>query len=184
MKQRYIENWILGGIFGTTIITGASLSLPFTSAEDIVTDVSITVPAVCSISTSDNDTEHSATIDPGTYQANIGKTTIKTTCNDSNGFSIYAIGYTDEEYGNTTLKPATLDPTNNSIITGTATSAGAEDVSNWAMKVSAVSGDYAPTIEEDTDGPYSSFHIIPDNYTKVASHDSVTDTTVGSRVCF
>ena len=184
MKKHNIENWTLGGIVGTTVLSGILLSFPHAYADDgAVSNVAIRVNSACSVAVSpegSNDTPHTADLNPGTYQANIGKTTIKTTCNDSNGFSIYAIGYTDEEYGNTVLKPDTVD-SSNSIITGTATGAiGGIDTSNWAMKISAVSGDYAPTIEEDTDGSYSSFHVIPDDYTKVASHDSVTDATVGS----
>ena len=183
MKVKHKENLTILSLLGITTTMGVLLSLPKASADDIVTDVSITVPAICSITTNTNDnTAHSATVDPGTYESNIGKTTIKTICNDSNGFSIYAIGYTNEEYGNTTLRPSTLDPTQNSIITGTATTAGTPDTSNWAMKLSPVTGTYAPTIQSDTDGAYSDYHKIPSTYTKVATNNSVTDITTGSSI--
>ena len=183
MKVKHKENITILGLLSITILTGVLLALPNASADDIVTDVSITVPAICSITTNTNDnTAHSATVDPGTYESNIGKTTIKTICNDSNGFSIYAIGYTNEEYGNTTLRPNTLDPTQNSIITGTATSAGTPDTSNWAMKISPVTGTYAPTIGEDTDGSFSNYHKVPSTYTKVATKSSGTDITTGSSI--
>lgn len=185
MKKHIIENYTLAGIIGTTVLSGILLSLPHVSADDgAVSNVAIRVNSACSVSVSpegSNDTPHTADLNPGTYQANIGKTTIKTTCNDANGFSIYAIGYTDEEYGNTVLKPETVD-SSNSIITGTATSAGNPDTSNWAMKISAVTGTYAPSIQSDTDGPYSDYHIVPSTYAKVATKSSGTDITGGSSI--
>lgn len=87
-----------------------------------------------------------ASVDSGTYKDNIGKTTIKATCNDSQGFSIYAIGYTNEEYGNTVLKPTTLDSPQNDIATGTATNG---DTSNWAMKLTAGNGMSSTNILSD-----------------------------------
>ena len=180
------ENFVLTGIIGTTILSGILLSLPYVSADDGATsNVAVRVNSACSMATSpegSNDTPHTADLNPGTYQANIGKTTIKTICNDAEGFSIYAIGYTNEEYGNTTLKPSTLDATQNSIITGTATTAGNPDTSNWAIKVSPVTGTYAPTIESDTDGSFSNYHKVPSTYTKVATKTSNTDITTGSSI--
>ena len=73
------ENLTILSLLGITTTIGALLSFPKASADDIVTDVSITVPAICSITTNTNDnTAHSATVDPGTYESNIGKTTIST----------------------------------------------------------------------------------------------------------
>ena len=54
--------------------------------------------------------------------------------------------------------------------------------SYWKMKLSPVSGDFAPTIENS----YSNYGNIPSNYTKVASFNNVTvnslDGTTGSSV--
>ena len=186
MRINHKENLTLLGLISLVLISTIVLALPKATADDGATsNVAIRVNSACSMVTSpegSNDTPHTADLNPGTYQANIGKTTIKTICNDSNGFSIYAIGYTNEEYGNTTLRPNTLDPTQNSIITGTATSAGTPDTSNWAMKISAVSGTYAPTIGEDTDGLFSDYHKVPSTYTKVATKSSGTDITTGSSI--
>ena len=171
------ENFVLLGMLGTTLLSGALLALPSVLADDgTVTDVAITVPVACSI-TSTTDSAHTASVDSGTYKDNIGKTTIKATCNDSQGFSIYAIGYTNEEYGNTVLKPSTLDSPQNDIATGTATNG---DTSSWAMKLTASTGMSSTNILSDTDGTYSNYHKVPTTYTKVATMASVTDATVGA----
>ena len=65
------------------------------------------------------------------------------------------------------------------IATGTATSG---NTSNWAMKVSAVAGTYAPTIGSDTNGSFANYHVVPSGYTKVASFASNTDLTTGSNL--
>ena len=172
---RHKENALVLGLVGTTVLSGILLTLPRVLADDgAVTDVAITVPVACAI-TSTPDSAHTASVDSGTYKDNIGKTTIKTTCNDSQGFSIYAIGYTNDEYGNTVLKPITLDSPQNDIATGTATSG---NTSNWAMKLTAVAGTTKPTI---TTG-FDDYHVVPDTFTKVATFDSVTAPTVGASI--
>ena len=163
-------------------LVGVALTSGSTYAEDTyVTTATITIPESCSI-TSTLDTPHTATIPAGIYSGNynsdghnytngIGQTTIKAFCNDSGGFAIYAIGYTNDTYGNTVL----TGPDNNNIATGTATSGG---TSNWAMKIGAVSGTYAPTIA----GTYGSYSAVPSTYDKVASFGAVTDLTNGSSI--
>ena len=143
----------------------------------------IDVGASCSI-TATITTEHSATMVNGTYSGTnypngIGSTTLQTFCNDRNGYAIYAVGYTNNEEGNTVLKGnAGLDPSND-IVTGIATSGtSGNDVSNWAMKVSAVSGIYAPTI---TNG-FGSFSAVPSTYTEVAQYNHPTDSASGTNI--
>ena len=140
----------------------------------------ITVPPACSLtSTIASGSEHTKTITNGTYEENIGETLIKAICNDTEGFSIYAIGFTDDEYGKTVLSSsadATFD-----IAAGTATGpVSGVDTSNWAMKLTAVDGTNAPTILSDTDGSFGSYHIVPEAYTKVATYPSNIDSTDGS----
>ena len=87
------------------------------------------------------DVAHNATLSPGTYSGasgsqyenGIGKTTLTTYCNDNNGFSIYAVGFTNDTDGANTLVGTTSSQT---INTGIYTS-GATD-SSWSMKVSKV----------------------------------------------
>ena len=110
------------GLMGLTIIAGGALTTSLASAEDVVDDVSITVPTSCSMSGSGM-ASHTAEIANGIYQANIGTTTITALCNDNAGFSIYAAGYTGEEIGGTNSNKlvGTEASGNATIDTGTAT---------------------------------------------------------------
>ena len=166
----------------TTVLVGFTLASSSASADDsYVSTATIRVAESCSI-TSTLDTAHTAYLPAGIYSGNynsdghdyrngIGKTTIKAFCNDPAGFSIYAIGYTNDTFGNNTL----IGPDNNTIVTGTGTSG---ETSNWAMKIGTVAGTYAPTLENG----YGSFKAVPSTYDKVASFNSVTDLTNGSSI--
>ena len=131
-------------------------------------NVTVNVPVSCTMNGTGM-SSHTASIPNGTYQANIGTTTLQSFCNDSQGFAIYAIGYTNEEYGNTNLVGLTQNQT---IVTGTATSTGNPDVSNWAVKLATSSGATYPLT---LDNSFGSYHTVPTDYTKVAHRDSGTD---------
>ena len=150
-----------------------------THATGVTDEIYVTIPASCSL-TSVVGSAHTSTIENSTYVDDIGETTFKVFCNDAEGFSVYAVGYTNDTFGNNTLKPSTL-ASSYAIATGTATSG---NTSNWAMKLTAVTGTYAPTIHstEENSNTYSftSYHTIPSEYTKVASYSSNTDATTGS----
>ena len=176
MTTKYLTRTTLS-LLALTLFSGSFLISSSSSASDSgVDNVSITIPVTCTmVGTGMN--SHTATIENGTYRGDdvngigIGETTLKAYCNDTSGFSIYAIGYTNEEYGNTVLKSTTLGDTYN-IITGTNTGpVGTEDTSNWSMKLKAVSGTYTPTIENG----YSNYSNVPTTYTKVATKASGTD---------
>ena len=159
-----------------TLFSGALLSSPISFADDtVVDDVTITVPVACTLSGTGM-TTHNATITNGTYQANIGTTTLKAFCNDSEGFAIYAAGYTGNTIGETNSNKlvGTSASGNATIVTGTATSAGNPDISNWAMKLTASTGanvNYPITL----DNGFGSYSSVPNAYTKVAHRDSGTD---------
>ena len=161
------------GLLSLTVLSGAFLMSSYSHADDSTVDnINITVPVSCSLEGTGM-TSHNANMMNGTYQNNIGTTTMKAFCNDNNGFSIYAIGYSDDTYGETHLS-SSADPTYN-IATGTATSG---DTSNWAMKLSTPTSPtptYPLTIDSDTNGSFTSYHIVPSNHTKVAHRDSATD---------
>ena len=167
-----MKNSIIATLGGLAIISVIStLSLSFVSATDTNTaqdNVAVNVPVSCTMNGTGM-TSHNANIPNGTYQADIGTTTLKTFCNDNQGFAIYAIGYTNEEYGNTTLIGANQGQT---IVTGTATSTGNPDVSNWAVKLATDSTATYPITLDNSFGAYSS---VPSTYTKVAHRDSGTD---------
>ncbi len=154
-----------------TIMTGAFLSSSVVKADNtnVVDKISITVPISCTLEGTGMNT-HNATINNGQYNSNIGETTLKAFCNDNEGFSIYAIGYTDNLNGKNVLTNSTLGSTHD-IATGTAISG---DASNWAMKLTTVS-DPAPTYPITIQNSFDSFHTVPDTYTLVAKRTAGTD---------
>ena len=189
--------YITYSIVGITILAGILLScnIPIfpgisvngsasatTLNRTASTTAAIRVKSTCSMTaTIEPGEEHTATMINGQYRNDIGLTTIQTFCNDPNGYAIYAIGYTGGDTGvangtNTVLHSNALGSTYD-IVTGIATSG---DISNWAMKVSSVSGTYAPTIESDIEGSFSDYHTVPQSYTKVAKFNTSTDATIGS----
>ena len=156
-------------LFTIMALSGAVLSSTvFADTNTAQDNVAVNVPVSCTMNGTGM-TSHTANIPNGTYEANIGTTTLKSFCNDSQGFAIYAIGYTNEEYGNTTLIGANGGQT---IVTGTATTTGNPDVSNWAIKLETSSGATYPLTLDNGFGSYSS---VPSTYTKVAHRDSGTD---------
>ena len=159
-----------------TLISAAVLSSTKASAEtEAVDQINITVPSACTMSgniTTGN--EHTASINPSTYQDNIGKTTITTFCNDAGGYAIYAIGYTGDQYTGEDHTKLIGTNTNQKISTGTAKTGN----SQWAMRITPVTGTYAPTIENNYDS--ENYHIVPDTYEKVATYGNSTDATGGT----
>ncbi|MDO4747095.1 MAG: FISUMP domain-containing protein [Candidatus Saccharibacteria bacterium] len=179
---------IPGSIVGVTMLAGGILTLPATRAEGSDTSVStatITVPVACSM-IGVVDTPHTAEIPNGIdsrgsdyYPDGIGQTTLKAYCNDSEGFSIYAVGYSDDTIGNTYLRDATLGQ-DEDIQTST-TFSGTD--SAWAMKIGVTSGNYpaivagssSDTEKESGDLDYSIWQAIPSSYTRIAYRNAATD---------
>ena len=156
------------GLFSLTLATGIFLSSSNINAETVTANASVIVPAACTFS-STLDSAHSAEINNNTYRTDIGATTFIVICNDTEGFSLYAVGYANEEFGNTKLLATiggVLTPAKD-IVTGTAESGS---TSNWAMKLQTVSGQASPTIESG----FSTYHSVPNVYTKVATLTNAT----------
>ena len=164
------ENIICAGsMVAVTLVAGAFLSSFNVSADDNTVDnVSISVPVSCSIEGTGMNS-HNANIVNGTYQADIGTTTLKAFCNDREGFAIYANGYTGDTLGNNKLIGSS---TSGEIVTGTATSTPNPDISNWAMKLETSSSATYPLTLDNGFGSYSN---VPSTYIKVAHRDSGTD---------
>ena len=182
-----------------TILAGTILASSIVSADDnsTVDQINITVPMSCTMSGTGMDT-HNANINNGTYTPDIGTTTMHVFCNDNAGFAIYAAGYTGDEIGGTNSNKlvGTSSSGNAAIESGLATSAGNPDVSNWAMKLAITqdSGDTsetnafvidsAPNVDlpsqaeqSATPASFSEYHVVPNEYTKVAHKNSATDMT-------
>ena len=152
-------------LIGLTVLAGIILMSSGVSANDsAISNVSVNVPVACTM-TGTGMNSHNATIPNGTYQNNIGTTTMKAVCNDSEGFAIYANGYTGDTLGNNKLIGSS---TASEIVTGTNTSG---NTSNWAMKLAAGTGTYPLTL----DNGFGSYSSVPASYTKVAHRDSGTD---------
>ena len=147
-----------------------------TDNTDVVDEINITVPVSCTLT--GTNLLHTDTIQNNQYKTDIGSATIKATCNDTNGLAIYAIGYTNETDGNNKMHSSTLGSTYD-IVTGKYVS-GTTTNSVWSMKLTPVSGTYAPTIRNDSSYNYTNYELIPSTYTKVAYRTTATDTGTGS----
>ena len=161
---------VLACLVVIVILSGILLSASHVSADDSVVDViNITVPVSCSLSGTGMNT-HNAEIINGTYEDDIGTTTLKAFCNDNNGFAIYATGFTGDEVGATNSNKLVGTPASvGNIDTGTATSG---NTSNWAMKLET---DGTATYAITLDNGFGSYSSVPNAYTKVAHRNSSTD---------
>ncbi len=162
----------LFSLTGLTLLSGLILSSSRVSADNSVIDeVNIVVPVSCSLS-GVGMTSHNTSINNGTYASDIGTTALKASCNDLNGFAIYAAGYTGDEVGGTDSTKLVGENDIGNILTGTGTSGN----SQWAMKLATDSNaTYPITIESDANGSFASYHIVPEDFVKVASRNSSTD---------
>ena len=191
-------NKAIQSLFLITTFSGIVLSSSIVSADDntsVVDEINITVPVSCTISGTGMNT-HNVNINNGLYEDDIGTTTLHAFCNDNEGFAIYAAGYTGNEVGgeNSNKLVGTNASNNATIESGTATTAGNPDISNWAMKLqitqdsgdttgtNAFTIDSAPNVslpsqaeQSATSTPFSQYHVVPNEYTKVAHKNSNTD---------
>ena len=171
-----------------TVLAGTIMVNTSVSADDTLpTDTdyataSVNVSAACSMS-STVDTAHSANITPGTWQGNIGQTSMTVICNDPGGYAIYAVGYSNDEWKNTNL----ISTNGSTIGTNTNTSG---NTSGWSMKLSTGT---APTTSGGATiiSPYNDYAIVPGgsasdpsdkqgSYAKVATYSATTTGTTGS----
>ena len=146
----------------SALILSKSPSSTKANAAETSTTASVTVPDTCYMSSTS--TTHTGTASGGTYTENFGgESTVTVTCNDRNGYSVYAVGYSNDIEGTNGLIGTS---TGLIIPTGTSTSTS---VSNWAMKLTPVTGTFAPTILSDTNGSFANYHVVPTTATKVAT---------------
>ena len=199
MRIMYVTKSIIL-LLTITLLSGAVLISSTVSADDntsVVDQINITVPISCTLSGTGMDT-HNANINNGLYVPDIGTTTLHAFCNDNEGFAIYAAGYTGNEVGgqNSNKLVGTTASNNATIESGIATTAGNPDVSNWAMKLAitqdsgdttgtnAFTIDSAPNValpseteQSAAQASFSQYHVVPNEYTKVAHKNSATDMT-------
>ena len=161
-------------LVGVTMLSLVFLAFPV-SADDVVDQITINVPVSCTLS--GTNLTHTASMTGGQYKTDIGSANIKAVCNDTNGLAVYAIGYSNDTFGNDKMISITVDHTYD-IPTGRHSSGDTN--SSWSMKLTPVSGTYAPTIRSDANYDFTDFEIIPSTYTKVAYRTSATDTGAGA----
>ena len=153
------------------VVTVYMLTAQSTHADttaSISSAVSVSVSNACTLTggsdgTSSTGGVYSVTVPANNYREVDGSKLVAI-CNDAAGYAIYAVGYSGNSYttpGNTTMISSVgTIPTNLNTSGGT---------SGWSMKLSQVSSG-APTIANSFD----SYHVIPDTYTKVVSHNAST----------
>lgn len=149
-----------------TALSGVVAMLPHASAEDITPiddEITITVDSACTMGQTTTYTNPS--LNPG-ETSTIGTSRISAYCNDASGYDIYAIGYTNGEYGNTSMQS-----TENSHTIPTGLSG---EGSYWNMYLTpgtnTTTPSYIPTITSNFTSPST----IPNDYTKVATYPSTT----------
>ncbi len=201
MHKRQLNNinLIPLSLASISLLAGGVLASSHVSADDpsVVDEINITVPISCTMSGTGMQS-HNANINNGLYDHDIGSTVLHAFCNDNEGFAIYAAGYTGNEVGGTNSNKlvGTTASGDATIESGIATTAGNPDVSNWAMKLTMTqdsgdtSADNAFTIDSApnvalpsqaesgaTQAPFSQYHVVPNEYVKVAHKNSGTDMT-------
>ncbi|MBR6505856.1 hypothetical protein IKT18_03425 [Candidatus Saccharibacteria bacterium] len=184
-KEKTAHTAWMGVRFGAAVLCiSATMALLFTilsfrllSSSSVFANKTITEEALITVTSSCEmssvvDTAHETTVTASTYEDEIGETTITVVCNDTNGYAIYATGFTNNEFGRNDMLGQT---TGRTIATGTATSG---TTSAWAMKLTPVDNSVSPSIETG----YDDYHTVPNDYTKVASYtDSTMENPDGSK---
>ena len=173
----------------SALILGFSIShsSATTSGSD---SLSISILSACTID-SIIESNHTATVNAGTHTSDIGSTRINAYCNDNNGYSIYAIGSSNNVDGNTDLVNASIS-SNYNIHTGIydENSSNSLAASSWAMKLTAGSGSgidtntgsSIPLTPPTIMNGYNNYNVIPSSYTLVASRTSGTNMTIDTDV--
>ncbi len=170
----HILYMVPGVLVGMTLFLGILLAGMRTYA-DVVDDIYILVSSSCTL-TGTVDTAHTTTLMPGNSAEGFGQTTFKVICNDSSGYGIYAIGFTDDVDGRTYMGHTT--DSSYQIQTGTS---GSD--SYWAMKLAKVtdtSVSYEPS-NLSIISPFTNYTAVPSSWTKVINYSSSTDAGTGAK---
>lgn len=158
MREIKSQVKITSSLLTLVVVAGVLFSSNPTSATSVSTaTASVKVASACTMSISGGGS-YSATIPNGT-SSEITGSTFSVTCNDANGFALYAVGNSNNTLGNTNLIG-----TSSNIATNTS-----GNDSYWAMKVNPTSGN-TPTIENS----FNNYHVVPNAHTKVASYNQST----------
>ena len=166
-------------------------TIPHSSAEissgadniQLVLSTSCTVNAVVT-------SEHTVSLNGGQLDNNVGNTKLSAYCNVNNGYSIYAVGSSNNIDGNTDLIYNNGLSDSYNIRTGVYNDTIQTNPSSWAMKLTAgtgtgidpVTGESVPTTPPTIINGYDSYSAIPNVYTQVAKRTSGTSMTTDTSV--
>ncbi len=159
MKVHQIKS-IFGVTLGALSLSSVAVVCANVGATSSSATASVTVSAACTLSGANHN--YYDTISGGETKT-FGPSSIKATCNDTAGYSLYAIGFSGDSYSGNNTK---MIGTNTNIDTATS-----GNTSRWSMQVASVPGTYAPTIMNSFD----SAHVIPADYAQIAKYTSLTD---------
>ena len=160
-----------GVLLAVTLLSAAFLSSNTSFADEEIIGASVTVSSACTMFR-ESTVAHAIAGLPDHYYQDIGTTRLNTMCNDKDGYTIYAVGYSNDEEGNTNMIGEEHDEL---IPTGIASG----DTSNWSMKIAKDAESYMPENLSVTLG-YENYHIVPSTQTRVATFAGATDTVKGS----
>ena len=125
---------------------------------------------------------HTVNINGGQYKTNVGTTKLNTYCNDGNGYSIYAIGSSNNTDGNNYL--INSENNNYNISTGIYDSGTAtvNTPSSWSMKLTSGTGTGNTLTPPTIVNGYDDYSEIPNVYTQVAKRTSETEMNTNTDV--
>ena len=146
-------------LFLTLILSNATPSVSADSSGNGT--MNITINSACGFTSSSIGGTYSRTLEPLSTTTITGNN-IGVSCNDSAGYSVYAIGYSGDSYSGTNTDLIHSTNTGYNIKTD-----GSFRDSYWKMKI-AVSGG------ANIVGSYGSFQPIPSEYTQVAKYTTQT----------
>ena len=165
---------VVGFSWGTLLACMFLKAIPLISTNATVNVANLTGNANgCSFS-SVVSAEHSITLGLGESATDFGLTKMTTICTNSTDHQIYAIGYSNNTDGNTSL----INPSNNSFIpTGISNNTD----STWSMKIAKDNNSYLSQ-NLSIENSFGSNHIVPEETTLVSSYTGSTDDSIGSSV--
>ena len=170
--SRIVLYSMTGFLLLATLISGVVLTSSSTHADtERKNNVSVIINSACTITTGGG--SYARLVSPGTTEEITGNG-INVTCNDSNGYAIYAAGFSGDQYNTASSNKMLTADGLNTISTGTSGTS-----SYWAMKLAGSSNiSTVPII----DNSFSDYHIIPSTYTKVSHYDGATLGTTSNSV--
>lgn len=173
MTKQNQNSLALGSLLGVATIL--LVSTPTFADGEATAEVTVNanVTNACALTVASGENVIEQTVQPGT-PTTLGTSHIQASCNDTAGLAVYAVGFTNNEYGNTVLSAGSGSGLQ--IPTGAAASPTA---SQWNMTIAnntSVQGNDDLTVENG----FGTAHVIPSIYTKILSRNSAASSEAGA----